>query len=260
VELSFAASATAVCPRVHPDETRTQGLDRLELIRFLQIARTISVHHGTLAYLLGINALRASEAAAVRIEDHRETLRGNRVLHVVGKGYKPATMPLTSRPCAFSKPAVVNAPKGRSSCARCRASRWTAGTATEWSPASRKPRGYRGTSARTRYDMPRSATPSTQVSRCETPRASTASPPPRSPGYERAKLPGLRACRPERATAPGRALDERCFEERPGRINPALSAVFLQDSRLRHQRISGGQQPAQDRVSAVVGRDLIYSA
>jgi integrase len=56
-------------PKVHRDESRTQGLDRLELIRFLQVAQTISVHHGALAYLLGINALRATEAAAVRIED-----------------------------------------------------------------------------------------------------------------------------------------------------------------------------------------------
>jgi len=53
------------------------------------------VHHGALAFLLGINALRASEAAAVRIEDYQETLRGHRVLHLVGKGNKPATMPLT---------------------------------------------------------------------------------------------------------------------------------------------------------------------
>jgi integrase/recombinase XerD len=80
-------------PKVHQDETRTQGLDRLELIRFLQVAQTISVHHT--AYLLGINALRASEAAAVGIEDYRDTMRGHRVLHVVGKGNKPATMPLT---------------------------------------------------------------------------------------------------------------------------------------------------------------------
>jgi hypothetical protein len=36
-----------------------------------------------------------SEAAAVRIEDYQETLRGHRVLHLVGKGAKPATMPLT---------------------------------------------------------------------------------------------------------------------------------------------------------------------
>ena len=58
-------------------------------------ARLPKVHRGALAYLLGINALRASEAAAVRIEDHADTLRGYRVLHLVGKGNRPATMPLT---------------------------------------------------------------------------------------------------------------------------------------------------------------------
>jgi integrase/recombinase XerD len=82
-------------PKVQRDESRTQGLDRLELIRFLQVAQTISVHHGALAFLLGINALRASEAAAVCIEDYADTLRGHRVLHLVGKGSKPATMPVT---------------------------------------------------------------------------------------------------------------------------------------------------------------------
>jgi integrase len=82
-------------PRIDADETRTQGLDRLELIRFIQVAQTITVHHGALGYLLGINALRASEAAAVRIEDYQETLRGHRVLHLVVKGSKPATMPIT---------------------------------------------------------------------------------------------------------------------------------------------------------------------
>ena len=82
-------------PKIHRDESRTHGLDRLELIRVLQVAQTISVHHGALAYLLGITALRASEAAVVRIEDYADTLRGYRVLHLVGKGNKPATMPLT---------------------------------------------------------------------------------------------------------------------------------------------------------------------
>ena len=82
-------------PKVHRDESRTQGLDRLELIRFLQVSQTITVHHGALAFLLGINALRASEAAAVRVEDYAETLRGHRVLRLVGKGNKPATMPVT---------------------------------------------------------------------------------------------------------------------------------------------------------------------
>ena len=82
-------------PKVQCDESRTQGLDRLELIRFLQVAQTLAVHHGALAFLLGINALRASEAAGVRVEDYADTMRGHRVLHLVGKGNKPATMPVT---------------------------------------------------------------------------------------------------------------------------------------------------------------------
>jgi integrase/recombinase XerD len=93
--ISADPAVYARLPKLHHDESRTQGLDRLELIRFLQVAPTITVHHGALAYLLGINALRASEAAGVRIEDYAQTLRGHRVLHLVGKGNKPATMPIT---------------------------------------------------------------------------------------------------------------------------------------------------------------------
>lgn len=40
-------------------------------------------------------ALRASYAAAARIEDYGETLRGHRVLHLTGKGNRPATLPIT---------------------------------------------------------------------------------------------------------------------------------------------------------------------
>src|SRR6476661_2864073 len=61
--ISADPAVYARLPKIHRDESRTQGLDRLELIRFLQVAQTISVHHGALAYLLGIHALRASEAA-----------------------------------------------------------------------------------------------------------------------------------------------------------------------------------------------------
>ncbi|MCU0299916.1 MAG: site-specific integrase [Candidatus Nanopelagicales bacterium] len=93
--ISADPAVYARLPKVQQDESRTQGLDRLELIRFLQVAQTITVHHGALAFLLGINALRASEAAGVRIEDYADTMRGYRVLHLVGKGNKPATMPVT---------------------------------------------------------------------------------------------------------------------------------------------------------------------
>src|SRR5690606_9464546 len=40
------------------------------------------------AYLLGVNALRASEAAAVRIEDSTDVLRGHRVLHLLAQDEK----------------------------------------------------------------------------------------------------------------------------------------------------------------------------
>lgn len=36
------------------DEPAPRFLDPLELIRFLQAAQTITVHHGALAYLLGL--------------------------------------------------------------------------------------------------------------------------------------------------------------------------------------------------------------
>jgi integrase/recombinase XerD len=79
-------------PRIHSDESRTQGLDRLESIRFPGVAQTITAHHDALADLLGINALRASEVAAVRIDDYQEAMRGHRVLHLVGTRSNP-------RPC-----------------------------------------------------------------------------------------------------------------------------------------------------------------
>jgi integrase/recombinase XerD len=68
------------------------------------------VHHGALAFLLGINALRASEAAAVRIEDYAQTMRGHRVLHLVGKGDKPAMMPVTVPVLRSWRPAVASGP------------------------------------------------------------------------------------------------------------------------------------------------------
>jgi integrase/recombinase XerD len=99
-------------PKVHRDESLTQWLDCLELIRFLQVAQTIRVHHGVLAYLLHQRPA-GLEAAAVRIEHYADTLRGYRVLHLVGKGNKPATMPLT--PLVLR---VLEACRGQRTCGR----------------------------------------------------------------------------------------------------------------------------------------------
>lgn len=153
-------------PKVHRDESRTQGLDRLELIRFLQVAQTITVHHGALAYLLGINALRASEAAAVRIDDYAETLRGHRVLHLVGKGTSPPQCRSPSRFCVSSRHAAANEPADRLSCDRSPATPSTDEMSTGWLPGSRRLPASRDTSARTRCGTLRSPTPWTLASRC----------------------------------------------------------------------------------------------
>ena len=81
-------------PTVHPSERR--GLDRGELGRFLFTAERFDHAHEALAVLLGLNGLRVSEACATNIED-LGIERGHRTLAIVGKGNKPATIPLVPR-------------------------------------------------------------------------------------------------------------------------------------------------------------------
>lgn len=81
-------------PRIHYDHTKKLGLDRSELAAFLRASERVSPRHYALGYLLGTMALRVSEACAVQIGDYADEIRGHRVLHLVGKGSKPATMPL----------------------------------------------------------------------------------------------------------------------------------------------------------------------
>ena len=81
-------------PTVHPSERR--GLDRGELARFLFTAERFDHAHAALAVLLGLNGLRVSEACDTNIEDMGME-RGHRVLRIVGKGNKPALIPLVPR-------------------------------------------------------------------------------------------------------------------------------------------------------------------
>lgn len=81
-------------PRIFHDESRTLGLDRSELGALIQTARASSPNDAALVTLLGMLGLRVSEACAVRVEDFQDEERGHRVLRVVGKGGKPATIPL----------------------------------------------------------------------------------------------------------------------------------------------------------------------
>jgi site-specific recombinase XerD len=81
-------------PTVRPSERR--GLDRGELGRFLFAAERFDHAHAALAVLLGLNGLRVSEACDTNIEDMAFE-RGHRVLRIVGKGNKPALIPLVPR-------------------------------------------------------------------------------------------------------------------------------------------------------------------
>jgi integrase len=73
-----------------------RGLDRGELGAFLFSAERLDAAHAALAVLLGLNGLRVSEACATNVEDLGFE-RGHRTLHIVGKGNKPALIPLVPR-------------------------------------------------------------------------------------------------------------------------------------------------------------------
>jgi len=81
-------------PKVHPSDAR--GLDRAELGQFLFAAERIDHAHAALAVLLGLNGLRVSEACSADIENLGFE-RGHRTLRIVGKGNKPAVIPLVPR-------------------------------------------------------------------------------------------------------------------------------------------------------------------
>lgn len=81
-------------PKVHPSEG--QGLDRRELGTFLFTAERCDKDHAALAVLAGLNGLRVSEACGTIIEDLVFT-QGHRTLRIMGKGSKPAVIPLVPR-------------------------------------------------------------------------------------------------------------------------------------------------------------------
>ena len=81
-------------PQVHPSDAR--GLDRSEFGVFLFTAEQYDREHAALAVLLGLNGLRVSEACATNIED-LGIERGHRTLRILGKGNKPAAIPLVPR-------------------------------------------------------------------------------------------------------------------------------------------------------------------
>ena len=72
------------------------GLDRNELGAFLVQAGLSGGNDHVLACLLGLNALRVSEARGADLAD-LAMANGHRVLRIVGKGNQPALIPLAPR-------------------------------------------------------------------------------------------------------------------------------------------------------------------
>jgi site-specific recombinase XerD len=81
-------------PKVHPSQGR--GLDRREFGTFLYTAERFDRDHAALAVLLGLNGLRVREACGTNIEDITFD-HGHRTIRVLGKGNKPAVVPLVPR-------------------------------------------------------------------------------------------------------------------------------------------------------------------
>lgn len=81
-------------PRVFKNKAGRTWLNRSEYGAVLTAARRSHVMEWALVSMLGMLGLRVSEAMTVRIEDFQDIERGHRVLRIIGKGAKPATIPL----------------------------------------------------------------------------------------------------------------------------------------------------------------------
>lgn len=81
-------------PRAIYDETAILGLDREQINRLIKHAQNRDPMRGALVMLMGVLGLRVSEACSVNVEDCHDTEREHRVLRIMGKGERPATIAL----------------------------------------------------------------------------------------------------------------------------------------------------------------------
>jgi integrase len=86
-------------------------LDRREFGTFLYTAERFDRDHAALAVLLGLNGLRVSEACGTSVEDIAFD-HGHRTLRVLGKGNKPAMVPLVPRAARTLDLAIGERSKG----------------------------------------------------------------------------------------------------------------------------------------------------
>jgi integrase/recombinase XerD len=81
-------------PKVFHDEARITGLSRNEMAALVAQARASKPSEAALITMLALLGLRVTEACNVDVEDFQEYERDHRVLRMIGKGGKPATVPL----------------------------------------------------------------------------------------------------------------------------------------------------------------------
>jgi integrase len=228
-------------PRVHTSSQR--GMDRGELAAFLYSADRTSPMHAALAVLLGLNGLRFSEACGANIEDLGFE-RGHRTLLIVGKGDKPAGIPLVPRTAAPSTWRSVSEPADRSCCAATDSDSTPAPPTAGCAPSATE-RGLTGFTRMLRAAFimaaldagvalrdvqiaARHAEPAPPPSTTGADRTTTATPPtpssPSSPAGStppRHRRPPMAAIQePRSVIAVGRVLDRRFRPSRNGRRRP----------------------------------------
>ncbi|MDI3331181.1 MAG: tyrosine-type recombinase/integrase [Micrococcus sp.] len=81
-------------PRVWQDDSKLLGLTRYELGDIFRAAKDTGPTERCAIALMGMLGLRVSEAAGLQIEDTRHEAGGHRVVNFIGKGSKPASIPL----------------------------------------------------------------------------------------------------------------------------------------------------------------------
>lgn len=81
-------------PKFSRDASRRVGLSPRQFAVMLATAHELGPVEGAAVTLLGVVGLRNSEACGVQIADFADTVGEHRVLRVVGKGRKAATIPL----------------------------------------------------------------------------------------------------------------------------------------------------------------------
>lgn len=74
--------------------TRKPPVDRTDIRLFLTAAKEISPRHWCLTQMLGVMAMRVSEACSITVEQALHVEQGIRVLNYIGKGSKPAQTPI----------------------------------------------------------------------------------------------------------------------------------------------------------------------